>query len=246
MELFKKLKVLKSGTSSELNEDMEYSNAQRELSRLKKELKKQQGDFFKTQKQQQRELDSKMMTETSIMRDQLMKLSDIVTRELYKYNESQKINNTVHLKIGEGLQALNSKISALDRLIDDKNEEIKSYQDGYRDKVNARVYRELIAINESVSELKDVEKIKWYVSEKIEQILYDNDIIMDDPLIGSDFDRSRQKCIETIDTKDEKLNKKIARVEKPGYFVELGKNRKKYLTLPQVVLYVINENQEVE
>lgn len=246
MELFKQWKIFKGRESTGLNEDMEYSNAQRELERIKKEFQKQQRDFFKSQKRQQEEFDSMMMTETSIMRDRLMKLADIVSRELYKYNESQKMNSTVHMKIGEGLQSLNSKISSLDRLIDQKNEEIKSYQDGYKDKVNAQVYRELIVINESVDELKDAEKIKFYVSSKIEQVLNDNDIIKDEPLIGSDFDRTNQKCIEIIETKDEKRNKKIARVEKPGYFVELRQGQKKYLTLPQVVLYVIKENQEVE
>ncbi len=181
--------------------------------------------------------------------EKMVRLADLSYLALAEMKDSiqrnDEKNSVVHRKIGEGLQNLNAKLGSYNQLIEEKNEELNKYKEGYRDKLNRTLFRELVRINEGVIEIEDIESMKEFVNSSIEQVLSDNDVLKDDVKVGDEFDSRVHRCIGVIETEDEKKKNTISEVVSEGFFVYDYPEHIKRLKIAEVkVFQLISLNEE--
>jgi len=244
MEFFQKIFGKKETV---MIEEIDFGNLNT-LDDLVKIISDDQKEFRKSARRLQSNFEDKMDSEMLQINEKILIFSDSMASSIRQIVERIKLdredNISIHRKIGEGIQTLNSKISNLEKIIDEKNKELTRFNEGFSETLNRNQFKELLNLKRNVNEIEEVENLKAYINDRIDEMFYDNNIVKMPVEIGSKISIRDHKIVETIETDDESLDESIHSVINEGYVSTLYSEHRKTIAFPEVAVYRYVKSEE--
>jgi len=217
----------------------------------KKYLKKDFKEFKRNLKKENNDFINSVNTELTNMSEKIYKdLDNLLIMHKEEKINIESIKNTdlnILRKTGDNINVLNNKISSMKEVIDEKSQEIRKYQEGYKNRIDRINFLKIIKSLEEINDKdnKDNKEILKNVEALLRDILLNNDIIRLDINTGEKYNSKLAECIE-IENQNQLPEKNstmiVTKVISEGYKVKLNENKEKIL-IPAKVAVKLEEKK---
>lgn len=141
----------------------------------------------------------------------------------------------------KGIKRLNEKIENYSSLIDSQQEELTKYKEGYKYSINKSSVGRTIRLIEEIDDMEQDENI-IFVKKQLLYSLENNGVYCFEPNLFENFDMSMHKCVKTNPTEQAQKDKRISRVLKPGYKIEISEAEYRILIPAEVEIFELKKN----
>lgn len=141
----------------------------------------------------------------------------------------------------KGIKRLNEKIENYSSLIDNQQEELTKYKEGYKYSINKSTVGRTIRLIEEIDDMEQDENI-LFVKKQLLYSLESNGVYCFRPNLYEKFDKSMHKCVNTIPTEQVQNDKRISRVLKLGYKIEITEAEYRILVPAEVEIFELKKN----